>query len=174
MWVFGYGSLMWDGWERSFDGKKVEGAVLPGYRRAFNKKSVENWGTREDPCPTLGLERDHTATCTGAAFGFPASQKNDVWIYLRDREGPSFELETRAVRLPDDRRVQAYVAINDPQAESYIGDRTVEEIAEMIGSAAGDRGACIDYLENTRSKLRALSITNDAIEALWERVRRTL
>jgi hypothetical protein len=30
--VYGYGSLMWAGWERKYDGKRVEGAELRGRR----------------------------------------------------------------------------------------------------------------------------------------------
>jgi cation transport protein ChaC len=167
MWVFGYGSLMWDGWEESFHGTHVEGAVLEGYRRAFNKKSVENWGTRDCPCPTLGLEEAPAATCTGVAFQFAEARRNAVWTYLRDREGPSFDLETASVRLPDGRTVSALVAINDPTATSYIGDRARAAIAAMVEGAAGQSGDCIEYLKKTRAQLRAFSIHDQAVEQLW-------
>ena len=167
MWVFGYGSLMWDGWEESFSGTRVEGAVLEGYRRAFNKKSVENWGTRDCPCPTLGLEEAPAATCTGVAFRFAQAKRDAVWSYLRNREGPSFDLETAPVRLPDGRTVSALVALNDPTAASYIGNRARAAIADMIEGAAGQSGDCLDYLKNTRAKLRALGIDDEAVERLW-------
>jgi len=170
MWVFGYGSLMWDGWEQQFDGTRVEGAVLEGYRRAFNKKSVENWGTTPCPCPTLGLEPDAAARCTGVAFRFAGVCDEAVWRYLRDREGPSFDLKRVPAELPGGRRVQALVAINDPHARSYIGDVSLDERAAMIGRAEGTSGACIDYLQNTRSKLRTLSIEEATVEALWTAV----
>ena len=54
--VFGYGSLMWDGWEEKFNGKRQDQARLDHYHRAFNKKSTQNWGTSGKPGPTLGLE----------------------------------------------------------------------------------------------------------------------
>lgn len=171
MWIFGYGSLMWDGWEQQFDGEKIDGAGLKGYRRAFNKKSTTNWGTEQRPCPTLGLEKDESAACTGAAFRFPESQEEDVWVYLRDREGPSFDFVEVKVMLPSGQAVRAHVAINDPSARSYIGDRSPEEIASMMGGAEGDDGRCIDYLENTRAKLRSLSIEDDAVEKLWRAVK---
>ena len=167
MWVFGYGSLMWDGWEESFNGTRVEGAVLEGYRRAFNKKSVENWGTRDCPCPTLGLEEAPAATCTGVAFRFAEAKRDAVWSYLRNREGPSFDLETAPVHLPDAPTVSALVAINNPSAASYIGDRARPAIAAMVEGAEGQSGDCIEYLKNTRAKLRALLIDDEAVEQLW-------
>ena len=55
MWIFGYGSLMWDGWEKSFDCLETTNAILPNYQRVLNKKSVINWGTSDHPCPTLNI-----------------------------------------------------------------------------------------------------------------------
>jgi len=170
MWVFGYGSLMWDEWERSFNGTKVNGAVLTGHRRAFNKKSVENWGTEQEPCPTLGLEQDENATCTGVAFQFDEEWTAEVQAYLREREGPSFDFVEVEINLPGTKRVRATVAINDPSAASYIGDKTVEQRARMIEESQGKDGTCFDYLKNTRSKLVALSIEDNAVEALWKTV----
>lgn len=43
MWVFGYGSLMWDGWEIEFQGVKDNRAELTGFHRDFNKRSTLNW-----------------------------------------------------------------------------------------------------------------------------------
>ena len=58
MWVFGYGSLMWDGWQTEHGCIRMVKATLRGYRRAFNKASVRNWGTRERPAPTVNITAD--------------------------------------------------------------------------------------------------------------------
>ena len=92
MWVFGYGSLMWDGWEQPFGGVRVDGAALAGFRRSFNKKSVRNWGSSKAPGPTLGLEPAPNVNCVGTAFEFPEGRRAAVEKFLRDREGKSFEL----------------------------------------------------------------------------------
>lgn len=78
VWAFGYGSLMWDGWEARLSCLDKLVATLPGYRRAFNKLSQRNWGTKAAPCPTLNLQADPTATCRGMAFAFPAASKDEL------------------------------------------------------------------------------------------------
>jgi len=65
MWIFGYGSLMGDGWEEAFGCLRRTIAVLDGYRRTFNKASTKNWGSKEAPCPTLGLEEIEGGVCKG-------------------------------------------------------------------------------------------------------------
>ena len=55
MWIFGYGSLLWDHWERAYGCRRTVTADLAGFRREFNKASVENWGTKQCPAPTLNL-----------------------------------------------------------------------------------------------------------------------
>lgn len=55
MWIFGYGSLMWGGWEATYGCTERLWADLAGYRRAFNKKSVENWGMPQSPGLTLNF-----------------------------------------------------------------------------------------------------------------------
>lgn len=42
IWIFGFGSLTFDGWQAEFGCLSYQRATLHGYRRAFNKKSVVN------------------------------------------------------------------------------------------------------------------------------------
>ena len=88
MWVFGYGSLMWDHWETQFGCLRSLVAVLPGYQRVFNKASVRNWGTPAVPGPTLNIMPSDQA-CRGIAFEFPDRAAGAIDAYLRRREGPS-------------------------------------------------------------------------------------
>ena len=99
VWVFGYGSLMGDSWETQFQGTCKGKAILKGYHRSFNKKSTRNWGTIDDPCPTLGLEKSNGAECVGLVFKFNYKQKEAIEGYLKRREGNSFQLVEIEVEL---------------------------------------------------------------------------
>ena len=54
---------MFDGWEAAHGCFDRKWADLPGYRRSFNKKSVESRGTLKAPGLTLNLAQAKFATC---------------------------------------------------------------------------------------------------------------
>lgn len=163
MWVFGYGSLMWDGWEEARGGVRTDRAALLDYRRSFNKKSTRNWGTPEAPGPTLGLEPTEDGLCIGTAFEFPEDQRPALEVLLKRREGPSFTLTELRVRLPDGREIQAVTPVNNRRGDTYIGNVPAGERAAMARVARGEDGACADYVRNIHEKLRALEIVDEDV-----------
>lgn len=166
MWVFGYGSLMWDGWEAGFGGSRREKATLPGYQRDFNKASVKNWGTTAIPGPTLGLAPGD-AGCVGFAFEFPDEARSKILGELRRREGASFSLEARTVIHASGQDVAAFVPVNNPSAETFIGDRPLDERARLARVAQGTNGRCRDYVANIRRKLVEIDVHDPAVESFW-------
>ncbi len=170
MWVFGYGSLMWDGWEAQHGCTRKERASLAGFRRDFNKASRENWGSREQPGPTLGLSADAAARCEGLAFELPDAERNRVVDYLKQREGKSFALQEEDIDLQSGTRVRALVPVNDPSKSTYIGRQPLQDRAPMAKAAHGSSGACRDYVKNIREKLVELGINDAAVESFWSAV----
>ena len=152
MWVLGYGSLMWDNWEQEHGGTRWDHAVLQNYRRSFNKKSTQNWGSAQAPGPTLGLEPDQGASCVGTAFEFPDDRRAALEALLKQREGASFALVELPVRLADGREIEALTPVNDRTSGTYIGN------------ARGTKGACADYVRNINEKLRALEIIDGGVD----------
>src|ERR1700722_3686870 len=151
MWVFGYGSLMFDSWESQFGCTRRELANLEDYRRAFNKASTSNWGTKSAPGPTLNLVRAAGQRCTGVAFQFEVPGEKQVHDYLAAREGKSFELCELSIRLKSEAVVDALVPI-------YVGRNTIkvenrDELVDMILSARGKNGSCVSYVENVAKQL---------------------
>ena len=87
MWVFGYGSLMWDGWQTKHACIRSMPAELDGYSRTFTKASVRNWGSKNHPGPTLNLQKMEHQSCRGIAFEFPDHQRQALTRVLTEREG---------------------------------------------------------------------------------------
>jgi cation transport protein ChaC len=169
-WVFGYGSLMWDGWEKAFDCKLRSVATLPGYRRTFNKPSTVRWGTKRAPCPTLNVQTDASASCTGMAFAFAPAKHDEVIDALRRREGKGFEIRRIAIRLGDGSEVEAF-------APFYAGDDVLDgvstdELVRMIRAARGNAGAGFDYVRGIAAQLETLGIDDAAVRDLWSALSR--
>src|SRR5262249_44245835 len=106
MWIFGYGSLMLDGWEAAYGCIDRKWAELPGYRRSFNKKSIESRGTWEVPGLTLNLVRAAGHGCRGIAFAFEDDERApEILLDLQKRE--ACKPRALAVQLEDGRAVSA-------------------------------------------------------------------
>ncbi|MCU7933938.1 MAG: gamma-glutamylcyclotransferase [Candidatus Thiodiazotropha sp. (ex Dulcina madagascariensis)] len=165
MWVYGYGSLMWDGWEKEYNCKRRLDADLVGYRRVLNKASVANWGTKQSPCPTLNIEPDADSSCRGIAFEFQEQQRHEINAYLEKREGRNFELQTREVSAQVVGAFEAVVPL-------YTGNNIISEVdrASMIKAARGTSGACAEYITNVHEQLMKQGIEDPEISALWRAV----
>lgn len=156
MWVFGYGSLMWDGWQSDFDCDDQSVAAIAGYRRVLNKASVRNWGSNSAPGPTLNLEAAAGASCTGKAFHFPSNREAEALAYLRRREGADFNFVATDARLPDERSISVNAAI-------YVGRNLISyasdtELVAKIAAARGTSGRAADYVFNLVDQLEAMNV----------------
>lgn len=170
LWVFGYGSLIWDpGFEHE---ERVIGRVA-GYRRAFCMWSIHHRGTRENPGLVLALDPSEAASCEGVAFSVAPGAEDETLAYLRARELiSSAYLETGCtVELADGRSVEAVTFIIDRAHEQYIGTLPLEEQAQIIARAHGGRGPNTEYLWNTAAHLAELGIGDADLEWLATRVR---
>jgi glutathione-specific gamma-glutamylcyclotransferase len=172
MWVFGYGSLIWDGWENKEARRclRAARAELPGYRRCFNKKSVANWGTRGTPCPTLNLQSTSSASCHGMAFEFP----NDAWFLgkmlrcLRRREA----CEPTELPIQIEGIGEAPALVYTYSGPNLIRDgSTPEQLAAMALGAKGNDGLCVNYIKGIAEKLEEIGIRDPAVTELWQAVR---
>lgn len=172
MWVFGYGSLMWDGWEKAHGSTRRVRASLAGFRRDFNKASTRNWGSLQDWAPTLGLASGAASRCEGIAFELRDAARQHVLDALHEREGRSFELRELDVELQSGERVKALVPVNDMSKGTYIGERSLAERAQMCRRAQGSSGTCMTYVQRVHDMLQELGITDAAVTEFWNEVSR--
>lgn len=169
LWVFGYGSLMWNpGFEH--DDRQV--ATLHGYRRSFCMHSVEHRGTPEEPGLVLALEEMPLASCHGVALRATPAHAQETLAYLRARELVTDAYLERVcpVQLADGRMVQALTYVMDLGHVQYARDLTLAQQAEIIARAVGGRGPNTDYLSATVAALREQNIADDELHTLEQMV----
>ncbi|RKF14206.1 gamma-glutamylcyclotransferase [Roseovarius spongiae] len=170
MWVFGYGSLVWN---PGFETEEQVIATLPGYARSFCMRSIHHRGTDENPGLVLALDAAPGASCLGVALSVGEAAQDRVLAYLRERELISSAYLERMldVDLVDGRRVRAVTYVVDKDHVQYCGGLPLEDQAEIIARAVGGRGPNTEYLYNTASHLGALGITDPDLDWLSARVR---
>jgi cation transport protein ChaC len=170
LWVFGYGSLIW---QPGFDFAERRLATLAGYRRAFCMASIRYRGTPEAPGLVLALDRLDGAACVGLAYRVAPEGAEGVVAYLRERELVSYAYdEVRLpVRLEDGDEVEALAFVSNRAHPQYRGGLSLEQQAEVIARAAGPRGPNAEYLLNTVESLEALGLHDPDLHRLAELVR---
>lgn len=170
MWVFGYGSLLWN---PGFEVADQVLARLPGYARSFCMRSIHHRGTEADPGLVLALDADPSHVCEGVAFAVREGVEAQTLAYLRERELISSAYLEREldVDLTDGRRVTAVVYVISPDHVQYCGGLPLEEQAQIIAKAVGGMGPNTEYLFNTAEHLTQIGLHDPDLEWLSQRVR---
>lgn len=169
MWVFGYGSLIWD---PGFPVAERRLARLDGWHRSFCMRSIHHRGTEDAPGLVLALDEAPGAACTGLALRVAPGAEDATLAALRERELiSSAYLERRLpVRLDTGAIVEALAYVIDPHHRQYCGGLALEDQAQIIATARGGRGPNRDYLVATARHLAELGIADPDLDWLAARV----
>lgn len=167
LWVFGYGSLMWN---PGFAYRDSQAATLAGFHRSFCIYSTHYRGTPERPGLVLGLGPG--GVCRGLAFRVAAAAADEVQEYLREREliGYAYAEARVPVRLDDGRVVEALTYVADPAHRHYAGEMGIDQAAEIIMESVGATGLNRDYLINTVRALESHGVVEPSLHALLREV----
>lgn len=170
LWVFGYGSLIWDPCF-AFADRQI--ATATGWQRSFCMWSVHYRGTETMPGLVLALDRAEGAHCKGVAFAIPKGTEQATIAALRERELISYAYleETITVALPDGRSVPALTYVINRDHPQYTGPLSADAQAQIIAARAGIRGPNRDYLFATARHLADLGLADPDLDALVTRVR---
>ena len=170
MWVFGYGSLLWN---PGFEVADQVGATLPGYARSFCMRSIHHRGTEDHPGLVLALDAEPSHACEGVALSVKAGTEDATLAYLRERELISSAYLERMldIDLRDGRRVRAVVYVINPDHVQYCGGLPLEEQAQIISEAVGGMGPNTEDLYNTAQHLTDIGLHDPDLEWLSQRVR---
>jgi cation transport protein ChaC len=167
LWVFGYGSLMWD---PGFPHSAAEPATLFGWHRSFCVYSHRYRGTPERPGLVLGLDRG--GSCRGIAYRIAQPDVPAAMDYLWEREmtGGVYELRVLPARLAAGAvDVRAFV-VKRGHAQ-YAGRLSTDAAARLIVQGLGGRGPCREYLENTVRHLERLGLLDGPLHRLELKVK---
>lgn len=170
LWVFGYGSLMWN---PGFPVAEHGIAVLSGYRRGFCMSSIHHRGSAAEPGLVLALDIAADASCHGVAFKVAEGAEQDTLASLREREliSSAYYEAVVPLMLSDGRKALALAYVVDQHHNQYRGEMDLEQQAQIIAHAKGGRGPNTEYLWNTVAHLRELGIQDPELEWLDGRVR---
>ena len=154
LWIFGYGSLMWN---PGFRFLHKHPARLFGFHRALCIHSTDHRGTREQPGLVMGLAPG--GSCHGVAFAVPRRRAVATLRALWQRELCDELYEPRLVDIRTDaRRLCALAFVVARDHVRYAGRLAPQEIARRVAACRGVRGSNIEYLSNTITHLRSMGV----------------
>lgn len=167
LWVFGYGSLMWD---PGFPYVKWAPALVYGYHRALCIYSTHWRGTVKQPGLVLGLDRG--GACRGLAYQVASDDAKTALAGLWAREMRRRVYKPRLMRARlADREIRVLTFIASVEHPDYAGRLSIEQTAQLVATCRGNRGPNIDYLTRTIDHLTELGVRDHHLLGVLEAVR---
>ena len=167
LWVFGYGSLMWN---PGFATPETQAARLHGWHRAFCIYSEHYRGTPAKPGLILGLLPG--GACRGLAHRLSAKDYEATRRYLWTREIDNdgvYEEAIRPIHLADGRTAWSLVYLADRQHCQFAGKLSLAKSLKLVRQGRGATGSNIDYVRNTVVHMGELGLRDRALEELARR-----
>lgn len=171
LWVFAYGSLIWD---PAVHVSEFRLATLGGWRRRFCLSITGSRGTPDRPGLMAAL--DEGGLCEGVVFRIHGDIVDRETELLWMREMFAGAYRPKFVRLSTPQGdVEALTFVVDPNNERYCPDLPMTEAAEIIAHAEGYNGANFEYLDQLCAQLTTLGLSDAEMAELHRlaaRVRR--
>lgn len=163
LWVFGYGSLMWD---PAFRFEEVRRAYVTGYARRFILKDIYG-GRGTVDAPGLMVALDKGPGCDGLAFRI-SLENTDVEteaLWRRERIGPAYTPVFVETILANS-RVTALAFVADHEADLIDASLTRAKQIEYCATGTGFMGSSLDYLKNIHRQFVTLGIQDEEVAEL--------
>jgi glutathione-specific gamma-glutamylcyclotransferase len=163
LWVYSYGSLMWD---PGFHFSEVRLADVGGFQRRFTLKINLGRGSQDFPALMLSLERA-AGRCHGLAFRIAADavHAETAILWRREMLRGGYAPEMVPMQTPQG-PIQALAFVSNPSHASYVGELPFADTARLIASGKGILGTNRDYLVQLATQLEALGIEDSYVTQL--------
>ena len=167
LWVFAYGSLMWD---PALHIVEIRRATLQGFHRRFCLKAEIGRGSKEAPALMAAL--DVGGECQGLAFRIPAQAVNHETeiLWMREMIGEAYVPTFRSVLTPQG-PVEALAFVIDRTSRRFA-DLSTAEAAAIIASGKGVLGTNLEYFDHLAGHVAVLGIEDEVFEAIRSQLRR--
>jgi cation transport protein ChaC len=163
LWIYSYGSLMWD---PGFHFAEVRLADVEGYQRRFTLKINLGRGSQDHPALMLSLEPQQ-GRCHGLAFRIAASAVHAETAILWRREMLRGGYAPAMVPMATPQGpITALAFVSNSSHPSYVGELPLDETAAMIASGKGILGTNREYLVQLATQLDALGIDDPYVAQL--------
>ncbi|KMW60222.1 Cation transport protein chaC [Candidatus Rhodobacter oscarellae] len=167
LWVFAYGSLMWD---PALHFAEIRRARIEGYARKFIL--LETYGGRgtEDQ-PGLMAALDAGAGCEGLAFRISAEvlEAETYLLWHREMICAGYHAVFMPAETPQG-AVEALAFVADHDAPDVRPDISRDDQVRMIATGQGILGTAADYLRKLVEKLDQLGIEDAETRGLLDEV----
>lgn len=169
VWIFAYGSLIWN---PGFDFVEQRTGILHGWHRAFCL-GWDRWFRGSEEHPGLMLSLDRGGQCKGVVYRLPPDAVEANLVRLSERElrlRPSAHAPRWVNIATEVGRVRAIVFAIDRKSGLYVPGLAIEQVADALASAVGHRGSMAEYLYNTVRHLEELGLRDRHLWRLQEMV----
>jgi len=167
VWLFGYGSLIWNPVIKPVKKLKVKSF---GYRRRYCLKTQIGRGSKNFPGLVLGLENGGSVTGEALKVNNKKIYEELELVWRREMIMGAY-VPKMITGHTKEGKINMIAFIINKNHENYIASLSEAETAYMISRAQGFLGTAIEYLDKTRESLQKLGLNDNYLERLHNRIK---
>jgi glutathione-specific gamma-glutamylcyclotransferase len=162
IWLFGYGSLMWN---PAIEYAEQRAGTVNGWHRRFCLWLHMGRGSPDNPGLMLALERG--GRCAGILFRIPAAHARNELLLAWRRELFTGAYRSRWITaMTEGGPVRAVTFVANRAHLRYAGRLDEPSVAARLATATGSLGSCATYLAETIKALRSVGLRDRTLERL--------
>ena len=170
LWIFAYGSLIW---EPGFESVASKRATIYGWHRSFSLRIERGRGSPAQPGLMMMLSRG--GRCDGVIYRVADEEKREQIEKALRREVSNKDslssMRWLQVRTPEGESIKSLVFWVGGTSQRIVKPLLpLDQVAPILARACGHRGSCAEYLYNTVVHLAEFGIRDRNLWRLQEMV----